>query len=41
MEPIIRKAEYVTQATLITDSILMGQSFVCIMVTHSPFRKQL
>lgn len=41
MKPLMRKGECVTQASLITDIILMAQNCVCIIVTYSPFRKQL
>lgn len=36
MQPIIRKPEYVTWTSLITDSSLMGQDFIGITVTHCP-----
>lgn len=41
MQPMIRKAEYGTQASLITDSILTGQDFVCVIGTYGSCRKQL
>lgn len=41
MKPLIRKGEFVAQASLITDIIVMAQNFECIIESYNPFRKQL
>lgn len=42
MQPIIRKAEYVTWVchVITLGSILMGQDFICAIVTCSPPKKK-
>lgn len=42
MQPIIREAEYVTRVchVITFGSILMGQDFICVIVTCSPPKKK-